>query len=105
MGQDLGHIRDEFMSQHTLRRFLIARQWDVDQATSMIMEYYRWREANPVGCIQHSTIQASLAAKKVYMLKERDWEGRPVLVVSPGPERPLDRESVSSEAPSSCTPR
>ena len=105
LGQDLGHIRDEFMSQHTLRRFLIARQWDVDQATSMIMEYYRWREANPVGCIQHSTIQASLAAKKVYMLKERDWEGRPVLVVSPGPERPLDRESVRSEAPSSCTSR
>ncbi|QDZ25831.1 CRAL/TRIO domain-containing protein [Chloropicon primus] len=74
-------VKEEFMSKHTLRRFLIARNWDIDQATQMLMEYYRWREINPVGGIRHETIETSLAAKKVFMLKERDWNGRPVLVV------------------------
>ena len=48
----------------------------------MLMEYLRWREVNPVGCIKNESITTSLAAKKVYMLKEKDWQGRPVLVVS-----------------------
>ena len=48
----------------------------------MLMEYLRWREVNPVGCIKNESITTSLAAKKVFMLKEKDWQGRPVLVVS-----------------------
>ncbi len=60
----------------------VARGWDVDLATQMLMEYLRWREVNPVGCIKNESITTSLAAKKVFMLKEKDWHGRPVLVVS-----------------------
>ena len=77
----LEQLKKEFMSEHTLRRFLTARKWDVSHAAAMLLEYYRWREINPVGGIEAKDIETSLKAEKVFMLKEKDWEGRPVLVV------------------------
>ena len=73
---------DELACDHTLRRFLQAREWDVGQATAMLVSYFVWREANP-GCkdFDLGTIQTSLDAKKVFMLTEPDRTGRPILVV------------------------
>jgi hypothetical protein len=81
LSTDLEKLKEEFMSEHTLRRFLIARNWDVDLAMQMLMEYYRWREINPVGEIQPSSIETSIEAKKVFMHKKRDLQGRPILIV------------------------
>ena len=47
----------------------------------MLLEYYRWRSINPVGGIPESSITKSLEADKVFMLGEKDWQQRPVLVV------------------------
>jgi len=81
LSPEMADLKSDLLSDHTLRRFLVARGWDVDLATQMLMEYLRWREVNPVGCIKNESITTSLAAKKVFMLKEKDWQGRPVLVV------------------------
>ena len=39
LSEDLDRCKAEFMTEHTLRRFLIARGWDVPRATEMLMEY------------------------------------------------------------------
>ncbi|CAM6082806.1 unnamed protein product [Calypogeia fissa] len=64
----------------TLRRFLRARQGNVDKATDMLMKHFEWRRTYvPLGYIPESEIPNELGAEKTF-LQGRDKSGRPICV-------------------------
>lgn len=64
----------------TLRRFLRARDLDVDKASVQFLKYLRWRKAlMPHGSISESDIPNELAHKEVYK-QGFDKQGRPIIV-------------------------
>lgn len=68
---------DDFM----LRRFLRARNLDIEKASSMFLKYLKWRrEAIPNGYISESEIQNQIAENKMFM-QGFDKKGRPIGVV------------------------
>ncbi|PIA32848.1 hypothetical protein AQUCO_04300048v1 [Aquilegia coerulea] len=87
---ELGHMRTIVESQDptskevddkTLRRFLRARDLNVEKASAMFLKYLKWRRTFiPNGSISESEIPNELAQKKVF-LQGHDKEGRPVEVV------------------------
>ncbi|KAG8379645.1 hypothetical protein BUALT_Bualt07G0110500 [Buddleja alternifolia] len=65
----------------TLRRFLRARDLDVEKASSMLMKYLTWRRTFvPKGSISTSEIPNEIAQNKMFM-QGTDKEGRPIAVV------------------------
>ena len=71
------------VSAYTLKRFLVARKYDVENASQMLMSYIGWRvERFPENQIQSEEIQTSLAANKVQVLKYPDKKGHICIVVS-----------------------
>ncbi|PIA32846.1 hypothetical protein AQUCO_04300047v1 [Aquilegia coerulea] len=65
----------------TLRRFLRARDLNVEKASAMFLKYLNWRRVFiPNGSISESEISNELAQKKVF-LQGHDKEGRPIEVV------------------------
>ncbi|PIN07103.1 Phosphatidylinositol transfer protein PDR16 [Handroanthus impetiginosus] len=65
----------------TLRRFLRARDLDVEKASSMFMKYLTWRRAFvPTGSISESEITNEIAQNKMFM-QGKDKQGRPIAVV------------------------
>ncbi|KAJ0973530.1 hypothetical protein J5N97_021489 [Dioscorea zingiberensis] len=61
-----------------LRRFLRARNQDIEKASSFFLKYLKWRrEAVPNGFISESEIQSELAQKKAFM-QGYDKKGRPI---------------------------
>ncbi|KAI3455207.1 hypothetical protein Pfo_011870 [Paulownia fortunei] len=65
----------------TLRRFLRARDFDVEKASSMLMKYLAWRRTFvPKGTISESEIPNQIAQNKMFM-QGRDKQGRPIAVV------------------------
>lgn len=65
----------------TLRRFLRARDLDIEKASAMLLKYLKWKKtAVPNGFISETDIQNELAQTKVFM-QGRDKAGRPIGVV------------------------
>lgn len=65
----------------TLRRFLRARDLDIEKASAMFLKYLKWKKtAVPNGFISETDIQNELAQTKVFM-QGRDKAGRPIGVV------------------------
>uniref|UniRef100_A0A7N0UH72 CRAL-TRIO domain-containing protein n=1 Tax=Kalanchoe fedtschenkoi TaxID=63787 RepID=A0A7N0UH72_KALFE len=65
----------------TLRRFLRARDQDVDKASKLFLKYLRWRATFvPNGYIDISEIPNNLAQNKVFV-QGVDKEGRPIGVI------------------------
>ncbi|KAK4436709.1 Sec14 cytosolic factor [Sesamum alatum] len=65
----------------TLRRFLRARDLDVEKASTMFMKYLAWRRTFvPKGYISESEITNDIAQNKMFM-QGRDKAGRPIAVV------------------------
>ncbi|KAG6392256.1 hypothetical protein SASPL_146470 [Salvia splendens] len=65
----------------TIRRFLRARDLDVDKASAMFLKYLKWRrEAIPNGFISPSEIPNDIAQNKLFM-QGYDKAGRPIVVV------------------------
>ncbi|KAK4414063.1 Sec14 cytosolic factor [Sesamum alatum] len=65
----------------TLRRFLRARDLDVEKASAMFMKYFKWRRTFvPKGSISTSEVTNQLAVKKVCM-QGTDKRGCPVSVL------------------------
>ncbi|EHA8586217.1 phosphatidylinositol transfer protein 3 [Cocos nucifera] len=63
-----------------LRRFLRARDLDIEKASSMFLKYLKWRrEAVPNGFISEAEIQNELIQKKIFM-QGFDKMGQPILV-------------------------
>ena len=68
---------DDFM----IRRFLRARDLDVEKASAMFLKYLKWRhEFVPNGSVSVSDVPIELAQDKVFM-QGRDKIGRPILIV------------------------
>ncbi|XP_022972040.1 phosphatidylinositol transfer protein 3-like [Cucurbita maxima] len=67
---------DDFM----IRRFLRARDLDVEKASAMFLKYLSWRKAAiPNGFISASEISTNLAHNKLFM-QGVDKKGRPIVV-------------------------
>lgn len=65
----------------TLRRFLVARDMDVDRASKMYLKFRRWRRSfMPSGSISEAEVASHLAHHKMF-LQGRDRTGRPIVVV------------------------
>lgn len=65
----------------TIRRFLRARDLDIEKASAMFLKYLKWRRSFvPNGFIAQSEITNQLAHEKVYM-QGVDKIGRPIGVV------------------------
>ena len=68
---------DDFM----IRRFLRARDLDIDKASALLLKYLGWRRAFiPNGYISASEIPNELAQNKLFM-QGQDKKGRPITVV------------------------
>jgi len=64
----------------TLRRFLRARDHNVDKAGAMLLKFLRWRaEAAPGGSVPEEAVRGELEQDKVYM-GGVDRTGRPIIV-------------------------
>ncbi|KAK9117722.1 hypothetical protein Sjap_016669 [Stephania japonica] len=64
-----------------LRRFLRARDLDIEKASAMFLNYMKWRrEFVPKGFISESEVSRELAQDKVFM-QGVDKKGRPIVLV------------------------
>lgn len=64
----------------TLRRFLRARDHNVDKAGAMLLKFLRWRaEAAPGGSVPEEAVRRELEQDKVYM-GGVDRTGRPIII-------------------------
>ncbi|XP_051135204.1 uncharacterized protein LOC127254241 [Andrographis paniculata] len=69
------------LDDSTLRRFLCARDLDVDKAATMLLKYLAWRRAfMPKGFITTSEIHNEISQNKMFM-QGKDKQGRPIAVV------------------------
>lgn len=65
----------------TIRRFLRARDLDLEKASTMFLKYLKWRHSFvPNGSVTVSEVRNDLAQEKVFM-QGHDKIGRPIAVV------------------------
>ncbi|XP_051122263.1 uncharacterized protein LOC127245432 [Andrographis paniculata] len=75
-----------------MRRFLRARDLDVEKASAMLLKYLKWRkECVPNGDISPSDITADLGHNKLFM-QGHDKTGRPIVVVFAARHKPTNVE-------------
>ncbi|WCJ36360.1 Sec14p-like phosphatidylinositol transfer family protein [Euphorbia peplus] len=68
----------------TLRRFLRARDLDIDKASTMLIKYLKWRkEFVPNGSISPSQVSNEIAQNKMF-LQGFDKKGRPIAILLAG---------------------
>ncbi|XP_047942143.1 phosphatidylinositol transfer protein 3-like [Salvia hispanica] len=71
-----------------IRRFLRARDLDVDKASAMFLKYLKWRrESIPNGFISPSEIPNELAQNKLFV-QGHDKAGRPIMLVFAARHKP-----------------
>ncbi|KAK3166388.1 hypothetical protein QOZ80_1AG0045130 [Eleusine coracana subsp. coracana] len=76
----------------TLRRFLRARDHNVDKASAMLLKFIRWRmEVAPDGFVPEERVRRELAYDKVCM-GGVDRTGRPIVVAFPTRHFPANRD-------------
>ncbi|XP_038704333.1 phosphatidylinositol transfer protein 3-like [Tripterygium wilfordii] len=76
------------MDDLMIRRFLRARELDIEKASAQFLKYLSWkREFLPKGSIAESDIPNDLAQNKVFM-QGLDKKGRPIVVAFGGRHRP-----------------
>ncbi|KAK4402567.1 Phosphatidylinositol/phosphatidylcholine transfer protein SFH13 [Sesamum angolense] len=79
---------DDFM----IRRFLRARDLDVEKASAMLLKYLKWRkEFVPNGFISPAEIPNDLSHNKLFM-QGYDKSGRPIVVVFAAKHKPTTVE-------------
>mmetsp|Transcript_96867 Transcript_96867/g.202391 ORF Transcript_96867/g.202391 Transcript_96867/m.202391 type:complete len:696 (+) Transcript_96867:75-2162(+) len=73
-------------SDHFLVRFLIARQWDVEQACVMLRDHYKWLEESHMSDLLKDSFPEEPHIKKYYPQAYHgcDKQGRPVYIERPG---------------------
>ncbi|KAH9658490.1 CRAL-TRIO domain-containing protein [Citrus sinensis] len=73
-----------------IRRFLRARDLDIEKASAMLLKYLSWRrDFVPNGLISESEIQNHLA-KNILNMQGFDKKGRPILVAFASRHKPSD---------------
>lgn len=69
------------LDDSTMRRFLRARELDVEKACTMLLKYLKWRRNFvPNGYISEAEVPNELAQKKLFM-QGTDKNGRPIIVL------------------------
>lgn len=73
-------------SDHMLVRFLIARQWDVEKATAMLREHYKWLAETKMATLLKDPFPEEPTIKKFYpqAYHGTDKLGRPLYIERPG---------------------
>lgn len=80
------------LDDYAVRRFLRARDLDVDKASSMLLKYLKWRkEFVPNGYISPSEITDNLSQNKLFM-QGYDKSGRPIAVCFAARHKPTNVE-------------
>lgn len=74
----------QFCSDACLRRYLEARNWNVDKAKKMLEETLKWRSTYKPEEIRWHEVASEGETGKVYRANFQDREGRTVLVMKPG---------------------
>ncbi|KAG9131207.1 hypothetical protein Leryth_006064 [Lithospermum erythrorhizon] len=65
----------------TMRRFLRARDLDIEKASAMCMKYLKWRQSFiPNGSILKSEVPNEIAQNKMF-IQGKDKQGRPIAVI------------------------
>lgn len=85
--EEIHHNEVERQWKVTLRRYLQAESWSVQQAESRILQHASWREQIMPWSINEDSVQEHLDAKKAY-LQAPGEKGRPLLVVKARNHRP-----------------
>ncbi|XP_020677936.1 phosphatidylinositol transfer protein 3-like isoform X2 [Dendrobium catenatum] len=80
------------LDDSTLKRFLRARDLDVDRASNFLLKHLSWRRENiPKGFISESEIQNEIAQKKIFS-QGFDKNGRPIAVLFGCRHNPSNRD-------------
>ncbi|CAN6485618.1 unnamed protein product [Victoria cruziana] len=75
-----------------LRRFLRARDLNIEKSTAMFLKYLKWRrEFMPRGFVSESEIPNEIRKEKVFV-QGFDKEGRPLAVIMAGRHTSDDRD-------------
>ncbi|ONK76128.1 uncharacterized protein A4U43_C03F24230 [Asparagus officinalis] len=74
----------QFCTDACLRRYLEARNWNVDKARKMLEETLKWRSTYKPEEIRWHEVASEGETGKVYRANFQDREGRTVLVLRPG---------------------
>ena len=86
----------------TLRRFLRARDHNVDKAGAMLLKFLRWRaEAAPGGFVPEEQVRGELEQDKVYM-GGVDRTGRPIIVGFLAKHYSANRDMAEFKSTSPC---
>lgn len=84
----LGSLGLQELDDLMIRRFLRARELDIEKGSSLLLKYLNWRrEFVPNGSISPSEIPNDLAQNKLFM-QGVDKMGRPIVLVFGGRHRP-----------------
>ncbi|XP_072990698.1 phosphatidylinositol transfer protein PDR16-like isoform X2 [Typha latifolia] len=73
-----------YCTEACLRRYLEARNWNVDKAKKMLEESLKWRSTYKPEEIRWHEVASEGETGKVYRANFHDQEGRTVLVLRPG---------------------
>jgi len=79
-GNDLLEEYHSLLSDHTLNRFLTARNGRVDIAFQMLLMHLAWRKSYGVDTILEEDFSDLDAQQEIFWLKEKDKTGHPVIV-------------------------
>lgn len=80
----LDHLHWQDVDDYMIRRFLRARDLDIEKASNMFLKYLKWKQIfAPTGSITASEIATDIEQKKMFT-QGSDKTGRPILVVFPG---------------------
>lgn len=94
-------LRMQEVDNLTLRRFLRARDHNVEKASAMLLKALRWRrEAVPGGSVPEEKVQSDLDDDKVYM-GGADRTGRPILLAFPAKHFSTKRDMPKFKSTSS----
>ena len=86
----------------TLRRFLRARDHNVDKAAAMVLKYLKWRrEVAPDGFVPEERVRRELAQDKACM-GGVDRSGRPILVGFMARHFSADRDLAEFKCTTRC---
>ncbi|XP_055821551.1 uncharacterized protein LOC129890059 isoform X1 [Solanum dulcamara] len=84
LGAPLSGRNLQYCSDTCLRRYLEARNWNVDKAKKMLEESLKWRSTFKPEEIRWHEVAIEGETGKAYRANFRDHDGRTVLILRPG---------------------
>ncbi|CAL9114597.1 unnamed protein product [Musa acuminata var. zebrina] len=82
-----------FSDDACLRRYLVARNWNIDKSKKMLQETLKWRATYKPEEIRWHEVAVEGETGKVYRADFQDREGRSVLVLRPGKQNTTSHDN------------